>query len=109
MLLGALLQVRGRRSIEDEMASIILSGLEKVLEINCCSMIMATVKEIREGEEFSELTHSLSGVGVVLRVSILSGIRNGEVSGRSLGELADNLMEDGNALVILCRDVEQTR
>ena len=91
------------------MASIILSGLEKVLEINYCSMIMPTIKQIREGEEFAELTHSLSGVGVVLRVSILSGIRSGEVSGRSLREMADNLMEEGNAVVVLRGDTVWTR
>ena len=91
------------------MASIILSGLEKVLEISCCSMIMPTIKQIEEGEEFSDLTHSLSGVGAVLRVSILSGIRNGEVSGTSLGELAANLMEEGNAKVSLWKDIVGAR
>ena len=91
-------QVRGRRSLEDDMTSIILGGLEKVLRINHSPMIMPTMRQIREGEEFSELTHSLSGVGVVLRVCILDAMRRGVVSRRSLGELAGDLMEDGSAV-----------
>lgn len=80
------------------MASIILGGLEEVLRINRSPMIMPTMGQIREGEEFSELTHSLSGVGVVLRVSILGAMKRGVVSRRSLGELAGDLMEDGSAV-----------
>ena len=91
------------------MASIVLGGLEEVLEMKPCSMIMPNIRQIREGEGFLELTHSLSGVGVVLRVSILSGIRSGTVSGRSLRELTDGLMEEGSAVVVLCWERVYTR
>ena len=101
MVLYAWEQVRGRRSLEDEMTSIILGGLEEVLRISHSPMIMPTMRQIREGEEFSELTHSLSGVGVVLRVSILDAMKRGAVSRRSLGELAGDLMEDGSAVDFL--------
>ena len=80
------------------MASIILGGLEEVLGIKGCTTIMPRIDQIQEGEEFSQLTNSLSGVGVVLRVSILSGIESSTVNGRSLGELAAELMEDGATL-----------
>ena len=54
----------------DESVSIILDGLVEELSVSCCSMILPSGSQIREGKEFSMLTNSVSGVAVVLRVGL---------------------------------------
>ena len=78
------------------MASIILDGLAKVLEVQGFSTIMPSSRQLRDGKIYSQLTNSVSGVAVALRVSILSGIEDGELCGRRLGEMAKEMMEEGD-------------
>ena len=84
----------------DEAVSLILGGLVEVLGVQCCSMILPSGSQIREGKEFSLLTNGVSGVAVVLRVGLLCRLR--ELRGAeedhqevTLSSLLEGLREDG--------------
>ena len=59
----------------DEAVSVILYGLAEVIGVRCCSMILPSMSQIREGKEFSQLTNGVSGVSVVLRVGLLCRLK----------------------------------
>ena len=80
--------------------SVILYGLAEVIGVRCCSMILPSMTQIREGKEFSQLTNGVSGVSVVLRVGLLCRVkelREADVDhqGLTLSSLLDGLREDG--------------
>ena len=57
----------------DEVVSMILEGLVKVLGLRCCGMVLPSGGRIREGKEFGLLTNGVSGVAVVLRTPPSTG------------------------------------
>ena len=79
----------------EEVASIVLDGLEEVLGLQRCSMIMPSSAELEEGRAFSLLTHSLSGVAAVIRVGVLSGVESAELEHGSLAGLVSELQAEG--------------
>ena len=95
----------------DEAVSVILDGLVEVIGVRCCSMILPSVSQIREGKEFSLLTNGVSGVSVVLRVGLLCRLKElreaeGDHQGVTLSSLLEGLREDGRCyfplLISLC-------
>ena len=62
----------------DEVVSMILEGLVKVLGLRCCGMVLPSGGRIREGKEFGLLTNGVSGVAVVLRVGLLFWLKEQE-------------------------------
>ena len=84
----------------DEAVSTILDGLAKVLGARCCSMILPSGSQIREGREFSLVTNGVSGVSVVLRVGLLYKVREmggagGDRQVVTLLSLMEELRKDG--------------
>ena len=84
----------------DEAVSVILDGLVEVLGVQCCSMILPSGSQIREGKEFSLLTNGVSGVSVVLRVGLLCRLRElreaeEDHQGVTLSSLLEGLRGDG--------------
>ena len=68
--------------------------------MRCCSMILPSMSQIREGKEFSQLTNGVSGVSVVLRVGLLCRLKelreaDGDHQGVTLSALVEGLREDG--------------
>ena len=95
----------------DEAVSVILDGLVEVIGVRCCSMILPSGSQIREGKEFSLLTNGVSGVSVVLRVGLLCRLKElreaeGDHQGVTLSSLLEGLREDGRCyfplLISLC-------
>ena len=84
----------------DEVASIILEGLVRVLGLRCCSMVLPSGVRIREGKEFGLLTNGVSGVAVVLRVGLLFWLKEQEdaeedQTGTTLSTVVETLRGDG--------------
>ena len=97
----------------DESVSIILDGLVEELSVSCCSMILPSGSQIREGKEFSMLTNGVSGVAVVLRVGLSCRLRElGDAEEEenqqevTLSSFMDGLREPGRCrchyIVTLC-------
>ena len=84
----------------DEVVSIILEGLVRVLGSRCCSMVLPSGARIREGKEFGLLTNGVSGVAVVLRVGLLFWLKEQEdaeedQTGTTLSTVVETLRGDG--------------
>jgi len=74
-------QVRSRGSLVEEATGIILDGLVEVLKergVQRCSAVLPGSAGIRGGKEFARLTNTVSGVAVVLRVSLLLWSQGGD-------------------------------
>ena len=84
----------------DEVVSLILEGLVKVLGLRCCGMVLPSGDRIREGKEFGLLTNGVSGVAVVLRVGLLFWLKEQEEMeevpvDRTLAGVVETLRGDG--------------
>ena len=86
----------------EEVTSIVLDGLEEVLELQPCSMVMPSNAELDEGRSLSLLTHYLSGVAAVIRVGLLSSVDNEELASGSLAGMMHELQTVGRVMVWCC-------
>ena len=58
-----------------------MDGLVEVLKgrgVQCCSAVLPGSASIKRGKEFAQLTNTVSGVAVVLRLSLLVWLHGGD-------------------------------
>ena len=107
--------MRSRGSVVEEATSIVMDGLVEVLKergVQCCSVVLPGSASIKRGKEFAQLTNTVSGVAVVLRVSLLVWLHGGDEEdlveegaggGRrstTLSSLMDELSVEGESLYV---------
>ena len=108
--------MRSRGSVVEEATSIVLDGLVEVLKergVQCCSVVLPGSASIKRGKEFAQLTNTVSGVAVVLRLSLLVWLHGGDEEdlmeeeagdGRrrtTLASMLNELSGEGKSLCVL--------
>ena len=89
----------------EEATSIILDGLVEVLKergVQRCSAVLPGSAGIRGGKEFARLTNTVSGVAVVLRVSLLLWSQGGDEE-----DMMEEGMEGGHMRMTLARMMDE--